>query len=72
MNGTPIHASLRLLSVSYIAFPVQVKTHAEVPQLPEICDHPPRLSPVVGKLNFALQVKIAYNSLWLPMVLDKL
>ncbi len=25
---------------------------------PLICDHPPRLSPVVGKLNFALQVKI--------------
>ena len=39
---------------------------------PLICDHPPRLSPVVGKLNFALQVKIGYNSLWLPMVLDKL
>ncbi len=37
-----------------------------------ICDHPPRLSPFVGKLNFALQVKIRYNSLWLPMVLDKL
>ncbi len=30
------------------------------------------LSPVVGKLNFALQVKIGYNSLWLPVVLDKL
>ena len=36
------------------------------------CDHPPRLSLFVGKLNFALQVKIGYNSLWIPMVLDKL
>ncbi len=38
------------------------------------CDHPPRLSPFVSKLNFVLQVKIGYNSLhvWLPMVLDKL
>ncbi len=36
------------------------------------CDHPPRLSPFVAKLTFALQVKIGYNSLWLTMVLDKL
>ncbi len=35
-------------------------------------DHPPRLSLFVGKLNFALQVKTGYNSLWLHMVLDKL
>ncbi len=37
-----------------------------------ICDHPPWLSLFVGKLSFALQVKIGYNSLWLTMVLDKL
>ncbi len=49
-----------------------VSVESKIQIYEDICDHPPRLSPFVGKLSFALQVKIGYNLLWLTMVLDKL
>ncbi len=61
-----------LLLIILLTSSIQVFQEKGIPHFSPICDHPPRLSPFVGKLSFMLQVKISYNSLWLTMVLDKL